>query len=63
MSAKNKFGPDISTAQRDQLEVAGMTPRQIDDAVSALRIRHPEGFTTQAILEYQLISRWLPLKR
>ncbi len=41
-----RFAPDITTCQRDDLQGAGLTAREIDDAVATLRLRMPDGFTT-----------------
>ncbi len=46
------LAPDLSIPDREALEVAGMTPRQIDDVVSVLRVREPKGFTVQDVLDY-----------
>jgi hypothetical protein len=47
----DKIAPDLSKRERDTLEGAGLTPRQIDDTVSMLRVRRPNGFTLQDVLD------------
>ena len=37
--------------ERDTLEGAGLTPRQIDDTVAMLRVRMPDGFTLRDVLD------------
>ena len=48
--AVSKYARDLSKAEQDTLEVAGMTPREIDDLVSRLRIARPGGFTVSDVL-------------
>jgi hypothetical protein len=40
----------LSQRDRDKLEVAGMTPRAIDDAIAQLVSRGVQSFTAQDIL-------------
>jgi hypothetical protein len=47
----DKIAPDLSKRERDTLEGAGLTPRQIDDAVAILRVRMPNGFSRQDVLD------------
>jgi hypothetical protein len=47
----DKIAPDLSKRDRDSLEGAGLTPRQIDDTVAALRVRMPNGFSRQDVLD------------
>jgi hypothetical protein len=44
-----EFAPDLGKQDRDDLEVAGMSPRAIDDAIAALRLGGVP-FTTQDVL-------------
>jgi hypothetical protein len=46
-----KIAPDLSKRERDELESAGLTPRQIDDIVAALRVEMPNGFSQQDVLD------------
>jgi hypothetical protein len=46
-----KIAPDLSKHERDTLEGAGLTPRQIDDIVAALRVQMPNGFSPQDVLD------------
>jgi hypothetical protein len=45
-----ELAPDLSTQDREDLEVAGMSPRAIDDAIAALRLRGASPFTVQDVL-------------
>lgn len=47
----DKIAPDLSKLERDTLECAGLTPRQIDDAVAILRVQMPNGFSRQDVLD------------
>ena len=47
----DRIAPDLSKLDRDWLEGAGMTPRQIDDIVAMLRVRMPNGFSPQDVLD------------
>jgi len=47
----DKIAPDLSKRERDILESAGLTPRQIDDTVAMLRLRMPNGFSLQNVLD------------
>jgi hypothetical protein len=47
----DKIAPDLSKRDRDTLEGAGLTPREIDDTVAMLRVRMPEGFSMRDVLE------------
>jgi len=47
----DRIAPDLTKRDRDSLEGAGMTPRQIDDLVALLRIRMPDGFSPQDVLD------------
>ena len=51
MGAYDKIAADLSKHERDTLEGAGLTPRQIDDIVAMLRVRMPNGFTRQDVLD------------
>jgi hypothetical protein len=51
------FGPDLTKQERERLEVAGMTPREIDDIVSRLRIAQPAGFTVGDVLASFMANR------
>jgi hypothetical protein len=51
MAAYDRIAPDLSKRERDTLEGAGLTPRQIDDTVAMLRVRMPDGFTLQDVLD------------
>ena len=44
------FAPDLSRQDREDLEIAGMSPRAIDDAIAALRLRGSDPFTVQDVL-------------
>jgi hypothetical protein len=50
VGAYDKIAPDLSKRERDKLEGAGMTPRQIDDIVARLRVQMPNGFTRHDVL-------------
>lgn len=45
-----RFAPDLSKQEREDLEVAGMSPRAIDDAIATLRLASTKPFTLQAVL-------------
>lgn len=47
----DRIAPDLTKHDRDSLEGAGMTPRQIDDIVAMLRVRMPKGFSPQDVLD------------
>lgn len=47
----------INKSQRDELEEAGLTLREIDDAVVALRMQLPDGFTTSDVLREAKAAR------
>ena len=51
MEPYEKIAPDLSKRDRDVLESAGLTPRQIDDIVAALRVEMPNGFSRQDVLD------------
>ena len=51
MALYDKIAPDLSKRDRDTLEGAGLTPRQIDDTVAMLRVRMPNGFSVQDVLD------------
>jgi hypothetical protein len=51
VDAYDKIAPDLSKRERDTLEGAGLTPRQIDDVVARLRVQMPNGFTRQDVLD------------
>jgi hypothetical protein len=53
----DKIAPDLSKRDRDTLEGAGLTPRQIDDVVAMLRVRMPNGFSLQDVLDVVHPSR------
>jgi hypothetical protein len=53
----DRIAPDLSKRDRDTLEGAGLTPRQIDDVVAMLRVRMPNGFLLQDVLEVIHSSR------
>ncbi len=44
-----EFAPDLRKQDRDDLEAAGMTPRAIDNAIAALRLRRTP-FTAEDVL-------------
>jgi hypothetical protein len=43
--------PRLSAADRGKLEVAGMTPRDIDDAIAHLLLQGMQSFTVQDLLD------------
>lgn len=45
----DEFAPDLRKQDRDDLEAAGMSPRAIDDAIAALRLKGAP-FTAQDVL-------------
>jgi hypothetical protein len=47
----DRIAPDLSKRDRDTLEGAGLTPREIDDTVAMLRVRMPNGFSLQDELD------------
>jgi hypothetical protein len=53
----DRIAPDLSKRDRDTLEGAGLTPRQIDDVVAMLRVRMPNGFSLQDVLDVVNRSR------
>ena len=57
MELYDKIAPDLSKRDRDTLEGAGLTPRQIDDVVAMLRVRMPNGFSLQDVLDVVHPSR------
>ena len=57
MELYDKIAPDLSKRDRDTLEGAGLTPRQIDDVVAMLRVRMPNGFSLQDVLDVAHPSR------
>jgi hypothetical protein len=52
----DRIAPDLSKRDRDTLEGAELTPRQIEDVVAMLRVRMPNGFSLQDVLE--VIRPW-----
>ena len=57
MALFDRIAPDLSKRDRDTLEGAGLTPRQIDDVVAMLRVRMPNGFSLQDVLDVVNRSR------
>ena len=57
MALFDRIAPDLSKRDRDTLEGAGLTPRQIDDIVAMLRVRMPNGFSLQDVLDVVNRSR------
>jgi hypothetical protein len=51
MAVYDRIASDLSKRERDTLEGAGLTPRQIDDTVAMLRVRMPDGFTLRDVLD------------
>jgi len=51
LSVYDRIAPDLTKRERDSLEGAGMTPRQIDDIIAMLRVRMPDGFSPQDVLD------------
>lgn len=56
MGLYDRIAPDLSKRERDTLEATGLTPRQIDDAVAILRVRMPNGFSRQDVLDFVHLS-------
>jgi len=56
MGRYDRIAPDLSKRERDTLEVTGLTPRQIEDAVAILRVRMPNGFSRQDVLDFAHLS-------
>jgi hypothetical protein len=51
LSVYDRIAPDLTKRERDSLEGAGMTPRQVDDIIAMLRVRMPDGFSPQDVLD------------
>jgi hypothetical protein len=47
----DRIAADLGKPDRDALECAGLTPRQIDDVVAKLRVTMPSGFSVQDVLD------------
>jgi hypothetical protein len=45
-----EFAPDLSRHERYELEMAGMTPRAVDDAISMLRLSGAKSITVADVL-------------
>ncbi|MEP7085695.1 MAG: hypothetical protein ABI884_00050 [Gemmatimonadota bacterium] len=52
-----RLAPDITIRQREELEVAGLTLRAIEDAVAHLRVNQPNGFTTRDVSDTAHLQR------
>ena len=51
MRLYDKIAPDLGKRDRDELECAGLIPRQIDDVVAKLRVTMQNGVSVQDVLE------------